>query len=433
MRSRSTSEPTARPRTLPHGDARNLPIPFGWYALACSTDLAPGDVRPLYYFDEHLVLFRTEDGRAHVTAAFCPHLGAHIGHGGRVEGNAIICPFHGWRFDGEGVCVSVPYARAIPRRAANGPCLYSYPVEERNRMIWAWHHPRHLPPLFGIDDVPELADPNWSEFTRYEWDVHTPIQEAGENAVDIAHFVAVHGAREMPKATITLGGHRRNTDVSFLAPAIDPAGNIDLTRMERVHIVTRSCGPGMSTQTFELGAKTVMLATVTPITPARMKLCFNFTKRLDTPVHFQPLVDGLIAEIVRQVEQDIPIWENKVFREAPILCDGDGPIAKYRRWFGQFYDSTDSLCFDTSPSRMSRGKSALGRVRSFFDGHRPRLPHSWSSTLARARSAMDNAALLWNKHIRGAPATWGLKLPHSWPLRPHPVENGHRSSRERRQ
>ena len=417
MRNRSTSEPAARLRAPPHGDARSLPIPFGWYALACSADLAPGDVRPLYYFDEHLVLFRTEDGQAHVTAAFCPHLGAHLGYGGRVEGNAIICPFHGWRFDGDGVCVSVPYARAIPRRAANGPCLYSYPVQERNRMIWAWHHPRRLPPLFTLDDIPELTDPDWSEPTRFEWEVNTPIQESGENAVDVAHFVTVHGASEMPEAKITLAGYRRETEVTALVPAIDEDGNIDPSRLDKMYLVTSSCGPGMSTQTFELGARTVMLATVTPITPARMKLCFNFTKRLDTPARFNPLVDGLIAEIVRQVEQDIPIWEHKVFREAPILCDGDGPIAKYRRWFNQFYDRPDSLGPGVSPSRMPGAKSVFGQAR-----------------LANARSAIDDAfASAWAwccENLVALGVACGLKLPHGWLLRPHPVENRRRSSVE---
>ena len=431
MSERSASELVARRHTLPHGEDGSLPIPFGWYALACSADLAAGDVRPLYYFDEHLVLFRTEDGQAHVTAAFCPHLGAHLGYGGRVEGNAIVCPFHGWRFDGEGVCVSVPYARAIPRRAANGPCLYSYPVQERNRMIWAWHHPRHLPPLFDVDDVSELSDPDWSEFTHYEWDVNAPIQEAGENAVDIAHFVAVHGAREMPEARITLAGHRRDTEVTALVPRIDARGNVDLTTMERCHLVTRNCGPGMSTQTFELGARTVMLATVTPITPARMKLCFNFTKRLDTPAHFDPLVDGLIAEIVRQVEQDIPIWENKVFRDAPILCDGDGPIAKYRRWFGQFYDAADLSGTDASTRRMSRVQALFSQVRSVA-GHGLRWPPLWSSTLARVRSAMNKALTntrAWCSETVAAPGC-GLKLPQSWLLRPHPAESRRRSRTE---
>ena len=106
-----------------------------------------------------------------------------------------------------------------------------------------------------------------------------------------------------------------------------------------------------------------MLATVTPITATRMKLCFNFTKRLDTPARFSPLVDGLIAEIVRQVEQDIPIWENKVFRETPILCDGDGPIAKYRRWFSQFYDNPGATGSVTSPGR-ARLRPAIDQLRA---------------------------------------------------------------------
>ena len=420
MRIRYSSEPATRSPSRHEGQDAGLPIPFGWYAVACGADLAPGDVRPLYYFHEHLVLFRTDDGQAHVTAAFCPHLGAHIGYGGRVEGNAIICPFHGWRFDGEGVCVSVPYARAIPRRAANGPCLYSYPVEERNRMIWAWHHPRRVPPLFDLDDVPELADPDWSDPTRYEWEVDTPIQESGENAVDVAHFVAVHGALDMPDATISLAGHRRDTDLTALAPAIDDNGNVDFSRMETLHLVTRSCGPGMSTQTFDLGTKTVMLGTMTPITPTRMKLCFNFTKRLDTPARLNPLVDGLIAEIVRQVEQDIPIWENKVFREAPILCDGDGPIAKYRRWFSQFYDDAESPVPNIAPSRLSREyissvfnqvrQQARQQARQFF-----RYPE-W----ARPNAIM--AAL--GEVIR-------LLSRYGWALRPHPAENRHRSTGER--
>ena len=360
-----------------------LPIPFGWFALAYGADLAPGDVRPLYFFDEHMVLFRTQDGEAHVTAAFCPHLGAHLGHGGTVQGNALVCPFHGWQFDGAGMCVNVPYAKAMPRRVATGPCLYSYPVQERNQMIWAWHHPRRLPPLFELDDLPELTDSNWSELERFEWEVATPIQEAGENAVDIAHFVTVHGAQEVPKASISLAGHRRDTEAIFVGPAIDENGNIDLTRTAPIHLVTRNCGPGMSSQSFSLGespcgdsfenaahsptgvaqtwlkrkhldasrtpgSTTVMLGTVTPITASRMKLGFAFTKPKEIPSRFVMIIDALIAEIVRQVQQDIPIWENKIYRESPILCDGDGPIAKYRKWFSQFYDTAES-CPATPP------------------------------------------------------------------------------------
>ena len=37
------------------------------------------------------------------------------------------------------------------------------------------------------------------------------------------------------------------------------------------------------------------------------------------------------------VGQDVEIWKDKVYREDPILCDGDGPINKLRRWYEQFY------------------------------------------------------------------------------------------------
>lgn len=59
-----------------------------------------------------LVAFRTEDGVAHVFDAYCPHLGAHLGVMGRVVGDCIECPFHGWRFSGkDGACTHVPYAK----------------------------------------------------------------------------------------------------------------------------------------------------------------------------------------------------------------------------------------------------------------------------------------------------------------------------------
>ena len=46
---------------------------------------------------------------------------------------------------------------------------------------------------------------------------------------------------------------------------------------------------------------------------------------------------ALIADIEKQMREDTPIWENKVYHERPLLCDGDGPIAQYRRWARQFY------------------------------------------------------------------------------------------------
>ena len=74
-------------------------MPFGWYQVMYPEDLLPGETKALYYFDRHLVAWRDMLGQAHVMDAFCPHLGAHLGHGGAVEECEIKCPFHGWKFD----------------------------------------------------------------------------------------------------------------------------------------------------------------------------------------------------------------------------------------------------------------------------------------------------------------------------------------------
>ena len=80
----------------------DFPIPTGWFCVSLSTDLEVGEVKPLKYFARDLVLFRTSDGEAHVLDAYCPHLGAHLGHGGKLVDDKIVCPFHAWEFDGQG-------------------------------------------------------------------------------------------------------------------------------------------------------------------------------------------------------------------------------------------------------------------------------------------------------------------------------------------
>ena len=327
-----------------------LPLPFGWYAVAYGKDLAPGDVEPIFFFNRHMVLFRTESGVARVLDAHCPHLGAHLGHGGKVVGEHIACPFHAWEIDGEGEVKKVPYAKVMPKRTQQGPCHHAYPVVERNQMIWAWYHPRQIAPLWEVEEIPELHDPEWSELKTWEWELNSQIQETGENAVDIAHFVYVHSAREMPTANITLDGYKRTTDMVTKGPRIDDDGNLDMDTLEDSHLLSINWGPGMTCQVFSRAFKTVMMGTVLPITDERLKLRFAFTKPKNIDPVFEVYTDGLIDEIVRQVANDMPIWEHKIYREDPILCDGDGPIHKYRQWFSQFYDKG----VDEAPVRLVR-------------------------------------------------------------------------------
>lgn len=58
-----------------------------------------------------IALFRDENGDAHAIDAYCPHLGANFAVGGKVKGDCIECPFHGWQFRGsDGKCTKIPYS-----------------------------------------------------------------------------------------------------------------------------------------------------------------------------------------------------------------------------------------------------------------------------------------------------------------------------------
>ncbi|NKI16185.1 Rieske 2Fe-2S domain-containing protein [Spongiibacter sp. KMU-166] len=317
----------------------NKPIPCGWFAIDYCTALDVGEVKPLRYFGRDLVLFRTESGEASLIDAHCPHLGAHLGHGGKVKGENIACPFHAWEFGGDGFCKNVPYAKNMPPKVVDKQALRTYPVVELNQMIWAWYHPSDAPPQWEVEKHPELHSDEWSAIDVYEWQINAIIQETGENAVDIAHFVTVHESPEMPVGEVNIDGYRRSTVMDSLQHAIDEHGNVDLSgeNFDMGRLETSSYGPGQTFQKFSRMFDIVMMGTITPIDDQRIHMRFNFSMPREQSEENALYGNGFRDEIVRQVGQDIPIWENKIYLEEPTLCDGDGPIAKYRKWFNQFY------------------------------------------------------------------------------------------------
>ena len=300
-----------------------FPIPNGWFAVSFSDELLPGELRSLHYFGRDLVLFRGESGAAHLLDAFCPHLGAHLGIGGVVTGDRVRCPFHAWEWDGaSGNCVHIPYAERIPAAAS----IESRPVVEVNGYVLAWHHAEGLAPDYEIPQVPELGHDDWTEFEKYEWVVKTAVQEMGENGADSAHFQFLHGTKNVPVTESEENGafRRMLQPIRMKTPRGIVEGAIDT----HVH------GMGFSTTRFTGIAETLEVACTTPIDEERCHVRYGFTQP-------RSLEGGgaaaMIREVVRQTNEDIPIWENKVHHARPVLCDGDGPIANYRRWCRQFY------------------------------------------------------------------------------------------------
>jgi phenylpropionate dioxygenase-like ring-hydroxylating dioxygenase large terminal subunit len=300
--------------------------PNGWFQVAYSDELEPGAVRPLKYFGRDMVLFRTASGQAAVLDAFCPHLGAHLGHGGKVVGESVQCPFHAWSFGCDGQCTEVPYATKIPPRAKVAP----WNVVERAGLILVWFHAEGLPPQWEVPQVPEYGNEEWTPYERRSWKIKTHNQEMAENSCDSAHFLYVHGTAGMPSTRVEVKDHLLHmfSETKMTTPMGKVGGSVE----------SLLYGFGFTLTRFKGIVETLLVSSATTIDEDYVEMRFSFTvKKLPTKDVTKTVGRAFIAEIERQVGQDIPIWENKAYKQAPLIVDGDGPLGTFRKWVKQFY------------------------------------------------------------------------------------------------
>ena len=311
-----------------------MPIPFGWYVVDYSDDLKPGDVKPVRYFAQDQVLFRTKSGEVTMLDAYCPHLGAHLGHGGLVKDECIECPFHAWQWGADGKIDNIPYAKKIPPKAKETQ-IFKYPTVEKNNLIYAWYHPNGNNPHYEVESYPEISDPEWADkFEKFEYTINCHIQDMAENAVDAAHFMYVHGVVSYPEFEVTYDEQKRyfTQEANMKTPKGIVKGKIS----------GFSNGPGDNATKFEGICDTLLLGSTTPIENEKVITRFSFLqKKINGKVPKGGVGAAIIADINKQVNEDIPVWENKKYAYKPVLCDKDGPIAKFRRHFATFYTDYD--------------------------------------------------------------------------------------------
>lgn len=303
------------------------PFPNGWFKVAFSDELGIGDVKPVHVFGRELVVFRGEDGQARVLDAYCVHLGAHIGVGGKVQGNTIQCPFHGWTYDGAGQCVAIPYAKKIPPKAK----LRSWDCVEQNGYVAAWHHAEGKPPEWDFPVVPEVSDPNFYLFRRKSWEVRTHLQEVYENAVDVKHFAHVHAMDVQKVNWIPDGPH-----VTLELDIKRPDAELQTNEEEQTSFRSYMWGPGLSLTRVSGRLRGVSVQTLTPVDDELVEIVHNYwvDKTLTIP---QAEIDGFFDFYASDWELDFNLWNHKIYRAKPLLAEGDGDIGLYRRWYKQFY------------------------------------------------------------------------------------------------
>jgi nitrite reductase/ring-hydroxylating ferredoxin subunit len=337
-------------------------VPFtwkvtGWFMVGWSAEYAAGETRPLRYFGDDLVAYRDEAGELHVLSGHCRHLGAHIGHGGKVVGDCVECPFHGWRWGPDGTNRYIPYQPDRPNKALR---LRVYPVREQYGCVFVWHQPDgkdpqwEMPDLFGkFPQFPTDPDayyrpyPEFSSRTERE-PVHPQI--VAENGPDSAHFHYVHGATVTP---VCLNWEVAGEEWRFLTGW--PDARSDDPKKMALYIHSHFSGLGFAISAFEGSSNHRLIFACTPVEEGYSDMFYSiWWPRLPGDASDVP-PDSVREKVERQflgtVWDDLNIWRHQEYVEHPALSKVDAkPYMAMRKWATQFYEVPATPPGDVSAS-----------------------------------------------------------------------------------
>ncbi|HJY96253.1 MAG TPA: Rieske 2Fe-2S domain-containing protein, partial [Streptosporangiaceae bacterium] len=175
-------------------DAGAPPARFarGWHCLGLAGRFRDGGPHAVQAFGTKLVVFADSSGALHVLDSYCRHMGGDLSQG-TVKGDAIACPFHDWRWGGDGRCAAIPYARRVPVAARTR----AWRTLVRNGQLFVWHDPEGGAPPDDVT-IPVIEGVGSPEWTSWTWDSilveGANCREVIDNVVDMAHFFYIHFA-----------------------------------------------------------------------------------------------------------------------------------------------------------------------------------------------------------------------------------------------
>ncbi len=155
----------------------------------------------------HLVVWRSSDGAAYAMDDLCIHRGTALSLG-EIKSDELMCPYHGWRYNGTGACTLIPQRRhdSIPTKAR----VPAHRCQERYGLIWVALDE----PLHPLPEIPELESGTWKNVNTGPFPWRSDASRQLENFTDFGHFPWVHPGLlgdidrpEVPEHSVSTQGH----------------------------------------------------------------------------------------------------------------------------------------------------------------------------------------------------------------------------------
>lgn len=303
-----------------------------WYAAAYDVELRH-QLMPRTICNKKLVMYRRSDGTAVALEDACWHRLLPLSMG-RLEGDDVVCGYHGLVFNSSGRCVQMPSQETLNPSA----CVRSYPLLEKHRLIWVWLGDPALADPAKVPDMHWNHDPEWAgdgETIHVKCDYRLVV----DNLMDLTHEAFVHGSslghRDLAEApfevthgddAVTVTRWMRNvTPPPFWADQLGKPGKVDrwqIIRFEAPSTVTidvgvAPAGTGAPEGDRSQGVNGYVLNTMTPETATSCHyfwaFCRNYkiadqgiTQKLRNGVHKVFAEDEVVLEAQQRAILDHP-------------------------------------------------------------------------------------------------------------------------------
>lgn len=312
----------------------------GWHCLGLSEEFRDGKPHQIEAFGTSLVVFADSKGDIKVLDAYCRHMGGNLALG-EVKGDSIACPFHDWRWGGNGKCTDIPYARRVPPLARTR----AWTTLERNCQLFVWHDPEGSKPTDEVT-IPQIEGIGTDEWTDWTWNAQiikgSHCREIIDNVVDMAHFFYVH--KSFPRFFKNIFEGHVATQYQESTPRLDVEASYDDPN-QHLRSDASYFGPSYMVDKLWINAngaevETALINCHYPIDENSFVLMYGVSMK-KLPGMTDEESAAMAVQFVTGVEsgflQDVEIWKNKAPIDNPLLCEEDGPVYQLRRWYQQFY------------------------------------------------------------------------------------------------
>lgn len=275
---------------------RSFPM-NAWYAAAWDVEVKR-ELLPRTIADVPVVLYRKENGAPVALADACWHRLLPLSKG-RLDGDRVVCGYHGLQFDDSGRCVYMPSQETINPSA----CVRSFPITQKHRFLWIWLGD---PALADPEQVPDLHwndDPDWVSDGRMIR-VKCNYRLVVDNLMDLTHETYVHdssiGNDAVAEAPFTVTHSEKTATVTRWMNDIEPPpfwreqlgkpGAVDRWQIINfeapctiaIDVGVAPAGSGAPAGDRSKGVNGYVLNTITPETESTCLYFWAFARNYDT-------------------------------------------------------------------------------------------------------------------------------------------------------